>query len=148
MQKTNWTAIVILAIVGLLLVLLVGGSLLPFGRGGWATGGRWIDADCGGMMSGWRSGGMMGGWGFAPLGWIFGLAGLLLPLGLLGLLVLGGVWLFRQIAPSQGDAAGIDTAKALNSCPSCNQPVQIGWQLCPYCGQSLAPPQQTAANST
>lgn len=134
MQKTNWTAIVILVTIGLLLVLLVGGSLLPFGRGGWATSGRWIDADCGGMM---------GGWGFAPLGWIFGLAGLLLPLGLLGLLVLGGVWLFRQIAPMQGNTAGIDAAKSLKSCPSCNQPVQIGWQLCPHCGYSLT---QSTAN--
>jgi hypothetical protein len=150
MRKTNWIAIAALGVAGLLLILLVGGSLFPFAQTGLGTGWGWgcMDGDGWGMRGGgWRPGGMMDGWGFNPLGWIFGLIGLVLPLGFLGLLILGGVWLFRQITQSQKPTTGIDAAHPTQSCPDCGRPVQAAWQLCPYCGRSLTQPEHIASHT-
>jgi len=131
MTRTNWTPVVIIGLV--LLILLIGGSLLPLGWGG--------------MMGGW--GGMMGprmmgGWGgpqgvIGPMGWLFPLFGLLFPLAFLALLVLGGIWLFRQVVPPQGFTTGAAPAPTPRACPSCGRAVQVDWRNCPYCGTPLTP---------
>lgn len=127
MQKINWMTIATLGVIGLLLLLLVGGSLFFPVWGGGGNGWRWMDADCGGMMSGWS---------LSPLGWLFGLIGMLIPLGLLALLIVGGVWLIQQtIKPRPA---------IVSNCPNCGRAVQADWQLCPNCGHSLTKP---AANT-
>ena len=87
-----------------------------------------------GMMGGWT-----GGWGW--LGWLAVLIGLLLPLGVLILLVAAAIWLFRQASvASQGARSGEPegtAGEAGQTCPSCGQPVQSDWRVCPYCGQDL-----------
>jgi len=109
MKKVNWTAVVIVAIVALI-VLQVAGTLL----GGW------------GMMGP----GMMGGWGFGPFGWI-GMAFMwLIPVGFLALTVLGIAWVVKAI--------GGGTNPVASPCPSCGRGIQADWRNCPYCGVSLA----------
>ncbi len=139
MNRSNWTPVVIIGVV--LLILLIGGSLLPLGWGG-----RW--GPWGGMMGP----GMMGGWGgswgaVGPVGWLFSIMGLLIPLGFLALLVLGGVWLFRQVVQPQGFATGGGPTQPGRSCPNCGRAVQADWQVCPYCGQSLAQPSGIKPNT-
>lgn len=109
MKKVNWTAVVIVAIVALI-VLQVAANLL----GGW------------GMMGP----GMMGGWGFSPFGWI-GMAFMwLIPVGFLALTVLGIAWVVKAI--------GGGTNPVASPCPSCGRGIQADWRNCPYCGVSLA----------
>src|SRR5574341_211687 len=113
MNKINWTAVAVFAIVALL-VFLIAGSLL----GGW------------GMMGP----GMMGRWGFAPFGWIGMIFMWLIPLGFLVLTVLGIVWLVRTLGSGNNPPAPTKT------CPSCRHGVQADWRNCPYCGTTLSSP--------
>ncbi len=108
MKKVNWTAIVIVTIVALL-VLQVAVSLL----GGW------------GMMGP----GMMGGWGYSPFGWIGMFFMWLIPFGFLVLTVLGIAWLVRTISSGANPAS--------HPCPSCGRNAQVDWKNCPYCGAAL-----------
>jgi hypothetical protein len=129
MNRSNWTPVVSIGVV--LLILLIGGSLLPL-----SWGGRW------GAWGGMMGPGMMGGWSgpggaIGPMGWFFPLFGLLFPLAFLALLVLGGMWLFRQVNAPQGPATGRAQTVTGETCPSCGRAVQADWQVCPYCGQGL-----------
>jgi uncharacterized paraquat-inducible protein A len=82
---------------------------------------------------------MMGyGYGSGTLGWLLSLLGLIFPLGFLALLVLGGVWLFRQVSQPQAPSAGQPETQPGQACPNCQRSVQADWQVCPYCGHSLA----------
>ncbi len=110
MNRINWTAVAVFAIVGLL-TILIGASLF----GGW------------GMMGP----GMMGSWGFSPYGWFGMISMVVIPVGLLVLIVLGVVWLIRAIG------AGTSRASEMRSCPDCGHGVQPDWRNCPYCGTSL-----------
>ena len=118
MNRINWTAVVVVAIVALL-VFLIGVSLM----GGWGYG-NW------GMMGGYRSG-MMGQWGFGPFGWIGMIFMWLIPVGFLVLTGLGVVWLLRVIG------SGVNPASAKRFCPNCGHNLQTDWSNCPYCGTSL-----------
>jgi len=112
MKKVNWTAVVIVTIVALL-VLQVATSLL----GGW------------GMMGP----GMMGGWGYSPspFGWI-GMAFMwLIPLGFLTLIVLGIAWVVKATGGGNNPVAPAQT------CSSCGRGIQADWKNCPYCGTAL-----------
>jgi hypothetical protein len=115
MNRINWTAVIVLSVVGLL-VLLVGASLLSgWGSGGWGRMGP----------------GMMGWWGMGPFGW-FGMIFIwLIPVGLLVLLALGIAWLVRAVVNPGGSAA------PARACPNCGRNVQPDWHTCPYCGQAL-----------
>ena len=119
MKKVNWTAVVIVTIVALI-VLQVAGTLL----GGWGYGGS--------RYGGWgmMGPGMMGGWGFSPFGWI-GMAFMwLIPVGFLALTVLGIAWVVKAI--------GGGTNPVASPCPSCGRGIQADWHNCPYCGVSLS----------
>ena len=114
MNKINWTVVVIVGIIALVL-LMFGTSL----TGGWGYGG-W------GMMGP----GMMGRWGFGPFG--IGMFFMwLIPLGFIVLTVLGIVWLVKAIG------SGNNPASPSQTCPSCGHGVQADWKNCPYCGTSL-----------
>ncbi len=115
MNRINWTAVAVFAIVALL-VFLVGASLL----GGWGYSG-W------GMMGP----GMMGRWGFGPFGWAGMIFMWLVPISLILLVVLGIVWLVRSI----GDGGGL--TPPARTCPNCGRSVQVDWRNCPYCGETL-----------
>jgi zinc ribbon protein len=115
MNKINWTAVAVFAIVALL-VFGIAGSLL----GGWGYGG-W------GMMGP----GMMGRWGFSPFGWIGMIFMGLIPIGFLVLTVVGIVWLVRTLGSGNTPPAPTKT------CPSCGRGVQADWRNCPYCGTAL-----------
>lgn len=123
MNKVNWIQVGVFAVV-VLLVLLIGASLFGgFGR-------------YGGYGPGMMGPGMMGGWGFAPFGWLGMIFMWIIPLGFLTLLVAGIVWLVRSVSGSTH--AGPQAPPVTGNCPSCGRPTQAGWQLCPYCGESLA----------
>lgn len=108
MSKINWTQVVILGVVALL-VFLIGASLLG-GYAGW----------------GMREPGMMGNWGFGPFGWLVMSLMWLFPL---GLLVLGIVWLVRQVSSPAGPAADSPQATAGRPCPNCGRPTQADASL-------------------
>ena len=55
---------------------------------------------------------------------------LTIPLGHVAWLVLAAMWLAR--------APGQHQAKAPRRCPHCSVRVQAGWNVCPYCGETLA----------
>lgn len=115
MNRINWTAVAVFAIVALL-VFLVGASLL----GGWGYR-SW------GMMGP----GMMGQWGCGSFGWIGMIFMWLIPLSLLVLVVLGIVWLVRAVG------SGGNSASQERSCPTCGRGVQVDWRNCPHCGETL-----------
>ena len=120
MKKVNWTAVVIITIVALL-VLQVATSLL----GGWGYGGS--------RYGGWgmMGPGMMGGWGFGPFGW-FGMAFMwLIPLGFLTLFVLGIAWVVKTTS------GGNNSVSPARTCSSCGRGIQADWKNCPYCGTAL-----------
>ena len=109
MNKVNWTVVVIVSIIALL-VLMAGASLLGgLGYGGWGYGG-W------GMMGPWMMGGMFFMW--------------LIPVGFLVLTVLGIAWLVQNIG-------GNKSVSSTQTCPSCGRGVQADWKNCPYCGTAL-----------
>lgn len=108
MNKINWSVVVIIGIIVLLLLFSTGLF------GGW------------GMMGP----GMMGGWGFSPVGWIGMILMGLIPVGFIVLTVLGVAWLVRAVS---GNAA----MPAAHPCPNCKRSVQDDWQNCPYCGTAL-----------
>ncbi len=111
MNKVNWTAVVVISIIALL-VLMFGASLLGgWGYGNWGYGG-W------GMMGPWMMGGMMFMW--------------LFPLAFIVLTVFGIAWFVRAIG-----GGNIPPAPA-HPCPSCGRGVQADWKNCPYCGAALA----------
>lgn len=115
MNRINWTAIAVFAIVALL-VFLIGASLLGgLGYGGW------------GMMGP----GMMGQWGFGSFGWFGMILMWLIPIGFILLIVLGVVWLIRAIS------SGGTPNTQVRSCPNCGRAVQADWRNCPYCGETL-----------
>lgn len=115
MNRINWTAVVVFAIVALL-VFLVGASLLGGrGYGGW------------GMMGPV----MMGQWGFGPFGWIGMIFMWLIPVGFILLIVLGVVWLIRATG------SGGNPHSPARSCPNCGRSVQADWRNCPHCGAEL-----------
>ncbi len=116
MKKVNWTAVVVITIIALL-VFQAAASLL----GGWRYGG-W------GMMGP----GMMGGWGFSPFFWMGMIFMWLIPVGFVALAVLGVVWLVRNVG------GGSNSAAPGHTCPSCGRGVQSDWRNCPYCGTSLS----------
>lgn len=122
MNRVNWTRVGVFAVV-VLLVLLIGASLLGgFGRYGYGYG----------MMGP----GMMG---FGPLGGFGMLFMWIVPLGFLILLGSGLVWLARAVSGSPFAGPPPPPAPLTNGvCPACGRPTQAGWQICPYCGQSLA----------
>lgn len=111
MNKINWTAVAVFAIVALL-VFVIAGSLL----GGW------------GMMGP----GMMGRGGFGPFAWVGMIFMWLIPIGFLVLIVLGIAWLVRAAGRGNNPSASTRT------CPSCGRGVQADWRNCPYCGTTLA----------
>ncbi|NUQ86249.1 MAG: zinc ribbon domain-containing protein [Anaerolineales bacterium] len=115
MNKINWTVVVIVTIVALLVLQVVGSLLGGGGYGGW------------GMMGP----GMMRGWGFAPIGWIGMFFMWLIPAGFLVLTVLGIVWLVRTLGGGSNPPAPAKT------CLSCGRSVQADWKNCPYCGTAL-----------
>ena len=117
MNRINWIAVAVFAIVALL-VFLIGVSLL----GGWRYG-NW------GMMGP----GMMGGLGYGSFGWIGMIFMWLVPISLTALLVLGIVWLMRAIG------SGGNPASPRQFCPSCGRAVQADWHTCPYCGETTLP---------
>ena len=106
MNKINWSVVVIIGIIVLLLfsVGLFGG----WGYGGW------------GMMGP----GMMGGWGFSPFGWIGMIFMWLIPVGFIVLTVLGVAWLARTLG-------GVTPPTSGHVCPKCGKGVQTNWQNCP-----------------
>ena len=116
MNKINWTAVAVFAIVALL-AFLIGIGLFGGGRGygGW------------GMMGP----GMMGGWGFSPFAWIGMSFMWLVPIGFLVLTVLGIVWLVRAVGRG-------NTTAPSRACPSCGRGVQADWRNCPHCGAALS----------
>lgn len=113
MNKINWSVVVIIGIIVLLLLFSTGLF------GGWGYRG-W------GMMGP----GMMGGWGFSPFGWIGMIFMWLIPVGFIVLTVLGIAWLVRAVS---GNAA----MPVAHPCPNCKRSVQDDWQNCPYCGTAL-----------
>ena len=118
MKKINWTAVVIIAVVALL-VLQAAASLLG-GYNGSRYGG-W------GMMGP----GMMGGWGYGPFGW-FGMVFMwLIPLGVLTLIGLGIAWVVKAGGSGNNPTAPVQT------CSSCGHGIQANWKNCPYCGTAL-----------
>ena len=30
-----------------------------------------------------------------------------------------------------------EASQSVKSCPSCGQPIQVGWKACPHCGETL-----------
>lgn len=122
MKKVNWTTVVVITIVALL-VLQVAANLL----GGWGYGGS--------RYGGWgmMGPGMMGGWGYGsfPFG-RFGMAFMwLIPLGFLTLIVLGIAWVVKAVGGGNNPIAPAQT------CPSCGRGIQADWKNCPYCGTAL-----------
>ena len=115
MNRINWTAVAVFAIVALLVFLASISLLGGRGYGGW------------GMMGP----GMMSGWGFAPFGWIGMLFMWLVPIGFLVLVVLGIAWLVRALGSRDNPPVPGQT------CPSCGRDVQAGWRNCPHCGATL-----------
>ena len=88
MNKINWSAVAVFAVVALL-AFFVGVSLLG---GGWGMMGNWGYGGWGMMGPG-----MMGGWGFGPFGWIAMLFMWLIPISFIVLTVFGVVWLVRAV---------------------------------------------------
>ena len=111
MNKVNWTVVVVIAIIALVVVMCAASLFGGRGYGGWGYSG-W------GMMGPW----MMGGGMFFM--W-------LIPLGLLVLTVLGIVWLVQTLGNR-----GNPRAQA-QACPSCGRGIQSDWKNCPYCGAAL-----------
>jgi len=110
MKKVNWTVVVVISII-VLIVLMFGASLLNGrGYGGWGYGG-W------GMMGPWMMGGMFLMW--------------LIPVGCIVLAVFGIAWLVRTIG------SGNNPPAPAHPCPSCGRGVQADWKNCPFCGTSL-----------
>ncbi len=121
MSKINWWAI---ASVVLLSALILTGASSLLGSGWWGSS-RGM-----GMMGS----GMTGDW------WIRQVAFLpfrcLMPSLFITLFVLGIVWLVKAISasPAQGTGGPVPTP----TCTECGRPVQVGWQVCPYCGHKLS----------
>ena len=112
MNKVNWTVVVVISIIALL-VLMFGASLLGgSGYGGWGYGPGW------GMMGPWMMGGMFFMW--------------LFPLAFIVLTVFGIAWLVRTIG------GGNNPPAPAHPCPSCGRGAQADWKNCPYCGAALA----------
>ena len=112
MNKVNWTVVVVISIIALL-VLMFGASLLGgSGYGGWGYGPGW------GMMGPWMMGGMFFMW--------------LFPLAFIVLTVFGIAWLVRTIG------GGNNPPTHAHVCPSCGRGTQADWKNCPYCGAALA----------
>ena len=119
MKKTNWLAVILVAIVALVILFWIG---TMFG-GGY------------GMMGGWggsRGYGMMNS-GYSPFGWFgMGLGMIfmwLIPIGIIALVVYGVVALTRN--------AGNNTPASATPCPNCGKGVQTDWKNCPHCGTAL-----------
>ncbi len=112
MNKVNWTVVILVGVV-VLLLLTLGGGLLGgmMGYGGYPYGG-W------GMMVPWMLGGMFFMW--------------LVPLALIGLLVLAVIWAVNALGGGSGRGASSRT------CPNCGKSVQTDWKNCPYCGTLLS----------
>jgi len=99
MRKTNWSIVVIIGLIALLLLFSAG------------------------MFSGW---GMMGRWGYSPFGWIAMIFMWLIPVGFIMLAVLGIVWLVRSLGsfnPPAADHACPNCGKGVQAdwqnCPYC-----------------------------
>ena len=117
MQRTNWTTVLLLGLLGIA-VLWLGGNTLFWG-GGFGHGGTWCATDGWGMrtmMGGQQPGNMLNGWIFGPMGLFWGLR-LLLPLGGLAFLLLGAAWiLFRMMNPSTHQDEQIQFSHADMTC--------------------------------
>jgi uncharacterized membrane protein len=111
MKKVNWTAVMIVTIVALL-VIQVATSLL----GGWGYNGS--------RYGGWgmMGPGMMGGMMFM---WLF-------PLAFIVLTMFGIAWVVKAIG-----GGNIPPAPA-HACPNCGRGAQADWKNCPHCGAALA----------
>ena len=118
MNRINWTVVVIVGII-LIIVLFVVGLL-----GGWGYPGGGYRAWA--MMGP----GMMGGWGFSPFGGIGMLFMWLFPAGFIILTALGVAWLARNLGSPSLPPAG-------RACPNCGRGVQADWRHCPHCGTAL-----------
>jgi len=130
MREINWSQVLVFGLI-VFGVFVLGLGLLVLLSGGWGT--------MGGGMMGPR--GRRGGWcpwcggtgrlGGGLLGAVLGLTfTCLLPVGLLALLVVGGVWLLRNVSSGTSQQAAV-------RCPTCGQPVEPGWRVCPHCGEEL-----------
>ncbi len=117
MENVNWTQILILGLVALV-VFALGMGILLIVSGSWGV-----------MGSGMMGPGHMGGGILWAALWLT--VACLLPLTLLTLLVVGGVWLVRNLSSTQA------AASSLERCANCGRAAESGWQVCPYCGEDL-----------
>ncbi len=111
MNRVNWTVVIVVGLI-VLLVLTMGGGLLGgmMGYGGYPYGG-W------GMMGPWTMGGAFYMW--------------LIPLVLVFLCVLAVIWAVNSLS------GGNSRNTSSRNCPSCGKGVQADWKNCPYCGAPL-----------
>lgn len=112
-SNTAWILAIVLGLIlvlGLPFLLILGG----FWPGGY-----------GGMMGSW---GHMGRFGFLAM-----LLMWLVPLGLFILAVAVGAFLLNVLSRSNKNQA----EQTSFNCPNCNKPIQVDWNICPYCGKPL-----------
>ncbi len=111
MNKINWTVVIVVGAV-VLLVLMLGAGLFGgmMGCGGYHYGG-W------GMMGPWMTAGFFLMW--------------LMPVAFLVLCVLAIAWGIRAIG------GGGRQSPSSRDCPNCGRGVQPDWTNCPYCGTQL-----------
>ena len=72
-------------------------------------------------------------WGFPIFGMLGGLLVLIIPGGLIALIIIG-VYLIAR--PTRENDNQNETSSIIN-CPNCGNELEYGWQVCPYCGESL-----------
>ncbi len=111
MNRVNWTVVIVVGLI-VLLVLAMGGGLLGgmMGYGGYHYGG-W------GMMGPWMMGGAFYMW--------------LIPLILVFLCVGAIVWAVTSLS------GGSNRNAVTGVCPNCGKGVQADWKNCPHCGTQL-----------
>lgn len=140
MKKINWWMVAALTLAAVVVLLGVA-SLLPGSWGG--TSGPEREMTSEEMMSDeWD-------WGssspFSRL--LMPLFMFLMPLLWLGIMILGVVWLARAVFSPRDQPtyrpAGFPPVRAEprgETCAGCGRPVQVDWQICPYCQNELRRP--------
>ena len=72
-------------------------------------------------------------WGFPFIGMLGGLLILIITGGLIALIVIGVYLIARPTSEKDNQH---DKSFIIN-CPNCGKEIEHGWQVCPYCGESL-----------